>query len=112
MVAIILLLSTTISSAQIKNAKTETVKIYGNCEICKAKIEKAGNIKKTAKVDWNPETGLATITYDTAKTNVNELLKLIALAGYDSDKYLAPSKSYSKLDKCCQYERVAKPAKL
>ena len=31
--------------AQIKNAKTETVKIYGNCGMCETKRENAGNIK-------------------------------------------------------------------
>ena len=47
--AIILLLSVTIASAQIKNSKTETVKIYGNCDMCKSKIETAGNLKKNSK---------------------------------------------------------------
>jgi hypothetical protein len=32
-----------------KNAKTETVKIYGNCGMCKTKIETAGTLKKVAK---------------------------------------------------------------
>lgn len=49
LMAIILLLSVTIASAQIKNSKTETVKIYGNCDMCKSKIETAGNLKKNSK---------------------------------------------------------------
>lgn len=32
--------------AQITNSKTETVKIYGNCGMCEASIEKAGYKKK------------------------------------------------------------------
>ena len=40
------LLSSVNSFAQIKNAKTETVKIYGNCGMCKATIEKAGNVNQ------------------------------------------------------------------
>ena len=63
MIAISVLLSTT-SNAQIKNAKTESVKIYGNCGMCETKIEKAGNIKKIANVDWNQETQMAILTYD------------------------------------------------
>ena len=50
---IAVLLSSINGFAQIKNAKTETVKIYGNCGICKTTIEKAGNVKKVASVDWN-----------------------------------------------------------
>lgn len=96
-------------NAQIKNSKTETVKIYGNCGMCKSTIEKAGNLKKVANVDWNKDTKIATITYDTTKTNQDEILKRIALSGYDSDKFLAPADVYAKLPECCQYERLNKP---
>jgi len=107
MVVICVLLSTT-TNAQIKNATTETVRIYGNCGMCKTTIEKTGNIKKIAKVDWDQDTQMATLTYDTKKTNQDEILKRIALAGYDSDKFLAPDDVYNNLHGCCQYERVAK----
>ena len=108
--ATILLFSFSSCNAQIKNAKTETVKIYGNCEMCEKTIEAAGNVKKVAEVDWNKDSKMATITYDSTKTNQNEILKRIALAGYDSDKFLAPDDVYSKLAGCCQYERVKKTA--
>jgi copper chaperone CopZ len=108
LVAITVLLSFASCNAQIKNAKTETVKIYGNCGMCEKTIEKAGNIKDAAKVDWNVDTKMATITYDSNKTNQDAILKRIALSGYDSDKFLAPDDAYSKLAGCCQYDRVAK----
>lgn len=102
-------LSFTACNAQIKNAKTTTVKIYGNCGMCESTIEKAGNVKKTAQVDWNKDTKTASITYDSTKTNQDEILKRIALVGYDSDKFLAPDDVYAKLPECCLYERVNKP---
>src|SRR5690606_40878193 len=108
-VAITRLLSFTASNAQIKNAKTKTVKIYENCGMCKNTIEKAGNIKKVAQVDWNKDTKTAVLTYDSTKTNQDEILKRIALVGYDSDQFLAPDDVYAKLPECCQYERVNKP---
>lgn len=108
LVAITVLLSFTSCNAQIKNATTETVKIYGNCGMCEKTIEKAGNLKDIAKIDWNVDTKMATITYDTKKTNQNEILKRIALSGYDSDKFLAPDDVYNNLHGCCQYDRVAK----
>jgi copper chaperone CopZ len=110
LMAITLLLSITVANAQIKNAKTETVKIYGNCGMCETTIEKAGNLKKVAQVDWNRDTKMATLTYDSAKTNQDEILKRIALAGYDSEKFLAPDTAYNSLAGCCQYEREAKVA--
>ena len=110
LVAITVLLSFTSCNAQIKNAKTETVKVYGNCDMCEKTIEKAGNLKKIAKVDWNVDTKMATITYDSKVTNQDAILKRIALSGYDSDKFLAPDNAYSKLPGCCQYDRQAKVA--
>lgn len=109
-IAMTLLLSVVVANAQIKNAKTETVKIFGNCGMCEATIEKAGNLKKVAKVDWNATTGMATITYDSKQTNQDEILKRIALAGYDSEKFLAPDDVYNNLHGCCQYDREAKVA--
>lgn len=97
-----------IASAQIKNVKTETVKISGNCGMCKKTIEKAGNLKNIAKVTWNIDTKMAIITYDTKKTNQDEILKRIALSGYDSDKFIATDDAYNNLHGCCQYDRVAK----
>ena len=79
--ATFILLSITINAQKIKNAKTETAKVYGNCGMCKTKIEKAGNIKNSVSVDWNKDTGMATITYDTTKTNKDEILQRIALVG-------------------------------
>ena len=96
-ITIVLLLSVVVSNAQIKNAKTATVKIFGNCAICKATIERAGNLKKIASVDWNKDTKMATITYDAKKTNEDEILKRIALVGYDNPKFLAPEDIYNKL---------------
>jgi copper chaperone CopZ len=110
MTVMILLFSFSLCQAQIKNTKTERVTIYGNCKMCEKTIETAGNIKKVARVDWNKESKLAIITYDTKKTNQDEILKRIALAGYDSDKFLAPDDVYSKLPSCCQYERLKKTA--
>ncbi|MBC7749912.1 MAG: DUF3347 domain-containing protein [Methylotenera sp.] len=110
LMAITLLLSVTFASAQIKNSKTETVKIYGNCDMCKSTIETAGTLKKVAKVEWNKDTKMATLTYDSTKTSQDEILKRVALAGYDSDKFLAPDATYDALHGCCQYEREAKVA--
>jgi hypothetical protein len=104
----IILLSITTTFAQIKNSKTETLKVYGNCEMCKAKIEKAGTQKNVSKTVWNDETAMATITYDAKKTNTDAVLKKIALMGYDSESFLAPDAVYAKLPGCCKYERVKK----
>jgi copper chaperone CopZ len=102
------LLSTSASQAQIKNAKTETMKVYGNCDMCETTIEKAGSKTGLYKTDWNVDTKMATITYDSKKTNANAVLKSIALSGYDNINYLAPDDAYAKLPGRCKYDREKK----
>lgn len=108
---IILLFSFFSSQAQIKNAKTEKVKVYGNCEMCKKVIEKAAEKRGVSKAQWNVETKVLTITFDSKKTNSSAVLKKIANAGYDSEIFTAPDNVYNNLHECCQYDRPRKMKK-
>ena len=108
LMAITILLSASGAHAQIKNAQKETVKISGNCGMCESKIEKAGNVKKVAEVDWNKDTGIATLTYDASKTTSDEILQRIAQVGYDNEKFRASDDVYDNLHGCCQYDRTIK----
>lgn len=101
----LLMLFGILAQAQIVNAKTETVKISGNCGMCKENIETAGNVKNKASVVWNKDKKTATITYDAKKTSKAEVLKRIAQAGYDNESYAASGEAYRKLEMCCQYDR-------
>lgn len=91
--------------AQIKNPKTQIVKVYGNCEMCKEIIESAINKNDVAFGNWDTKTKLLTVKYDAAQTDINQLLKKIAQAGYDNAVYTAPEKAYKNLPQCCQYKR-------
>ncbi|MEO6902160.1 MAG: DUF3347 domain-containing protein [Bacteroidia bacterium] len=105
---LLFVLSITLCNAQIKNSKTETIKIFGNCEMCKSTIEKAGNKKKEASVQWNKDTKMAIISYDSLKTSKSEILKRVALVGYDNELFMSPDDTYANLPGCCQYKRTKK----
>ncbi len=102
------LFTSNLIQAQIKNTTIVTAKVYGNCGMCKTTIEKVGTIKKESKVEWNSETQMAKITYDAKKISVDTILKRIANAGYDNEKYQASDEVYNNLHGCCQYDRVPK----
>ena len=106
----VMLMSFSSSIGQIKNEKTVSEKILGNCGMCKKTIEKAGSVKDIASVNWDKETKTASISYDEVKTNKDEILKRIALSGYDSESFLAPDETYNNLPGCCQYNRENKTA--
>jgi hypothetical protein len=99
------LLSMMSCGSKIENAKTETVKVYGNCGMCEKTIEAAANEKKKVEADWNQDTKMLTVTYDQKATNLDEVLKKIAAAGYDSDKFRSTDEKYKQLHGCCQYDR-------
>jgi hypothetical protein len=103
---IVLIVSSCI--AQTKNTKTDTAHILGNCGMCKSTIEKAANLKNETTLDWNKDTKIAILKYDSLKTTKSEILKRIALVGYDNEAFLAPDDTYAKLSGCCQYEREKK----
>ena len=102
---ITMIFSLTISYAKIKYPKTETFKVFGNCSMCKKTIEKTVKQNKNALGIWNSKSQMLTVTYDSTKTSADEILKRIANAGYDNDKYLAANEVYNNLDACCQYNR-------
>lgn len=104
-----LVIMITIGSAQINNARRDTVHVYGNCGMCESTIEKSALKKNVAEANWDKTTKMAVITYDSTKTNLNEVLKRIADAGYDNEVYTAPDAVYNKLHMCCKYDR--KPQK-
>lgn len=100
----------TVTSTSAQNKKiTESVQINGNCGMCKKTIETAANTK-AAKLAWNADTKTATITYNPKKTSIDEVLKRVAIAGYDNEKYAAQDDVYTNLHGCCQYERAEKLA--
>lgn len=99
-------------SAKVNNSKTITVKVLGNCEMCKQRIESAATVKKQATAKWDEKSHLATITFDSTATTQEEVLKRIAYAGHDNEEFLAPDETYSKLPSCCKYQReLLKPEK-
>lgn len=104
-IAIFLLSSSLYSHAQNTAMTTQTVKISGNCGMCKKTIEKSGN-SADSKVDWNEDNQTAKVSFNAEKTSLDAVLKNIALAGYDNEKYLAPTTTYAELHGCCQYDRT------
>ena len=82
---------------------TATIKVSGNCDMCKSRIEKAAKIDGVTKADWNKETKVLAVTYDPTKINADAIGKKVAAAGHDNEKVKADSKAYDKLPSCCKY---------
>lgn len=86
-------------------SKTETFKVWGKCEMCKARIEKTVKAEGATSADWNVKTNMLTVSIDPAKTNVESLSKKLAVVGHDTEKFKADDKAYNALPMCCKYDR-------
>jgi len=104
-IAILAIAFTTNTNAQTTTAKskTETIKVSGNCDMCKARIEKAAKIDGVSKAEWSKKDKTLTATFDPSKTNMDAIGKKVAAAGHDNDKAKATDVAYDKLPNCCHY---------
>jgi copper chaperone CopZ len=85
--------------------KTDTVKVYGECGMCKNRIQKTLKIDGIINADWGTETKLLVVTYDISKISNDDIQKKIAAVGHDTEKFTAIDSVYQKLPGCCHYER-------
>jgi len=94
-------------SAQKKDPtqKKETLKVWGECGMCKKTIEKAAKDSGATTANWDTESKKLTITYSTAKTSNEKIQQAIAAAGYDTRDLTADNEAYDKLHECCKYDR-------
>lgn len=70
------------------------------------KLSERRGTQKGCQRTMDKNTKMAMLMYDAQKTSQAEILKRIALAGYDSGNFLAPDKADKQLQECCQYDRV------
>ncbi|MCX7728052.1 MAG: ATPase [Bacteroidia bacterium] len=88
------------------NAVVETqVQVWGVCDIAKKKIDSAAKLDGVLSADWNMENKLLTLKYDSTKVSIDNILKNIAMAGFDNERYYADDYAYEQLPDSCKYER-------
>ncbi|MCU7614343.1 TonB-dependent receptor [Chryseobacterium sp. GMJ5] len=79
--------------------------VKGNCESCKARIEKAAKDAGADSASWNAETQTVSLYFDSSKTSSDQILQKIADVGHDNEKYKAADHVYKNLPSCCLYDR-------
>lgn len=94
------------SQAQSETKKKVSFKVYGNCGMCKSKIEAAVTGKAGIyAASWDTKSKKMTVTYNPKKTDLSKIKQKIADVGYDSESHRAKKATYDNLHGCCQYER-------
>ncbi|ALL07376.1 ATPase [Pedobacter sp. PACM 27299] len=98
---------TFLGGAVFAQSKTESIKVLGNCSMCKKTIETSLKVSGVTAANWNTETKMLKVSYDSTKISNDEVQKKVAAVGYDTPKYKAKNEVYDALHGCCQYDREA-----
>ena len=100
-----------ISGQQINNYDTTVqIRVHGNCEQCKDRIEKAVKIKGVHSGNWDIDTKILVISFNPAITSISKIKNKILAAGHDLDDAKAKDITYKGLPACCLYRPDFLPA--
>lgn len=90
---------------------TDTVvlfKVYGACDHCKMRIEKAAKLKGVKSTNWNRGSKMLTLVFKANKTSIEKIKKAIVESGHDLELQKASDAVYQSLPACCKYREVFK----
>ncbi|MWN74862.1 ATPase [Labilibaculum sp. A4] len=105
---IVLVMAFMSSGSVFAQNNAEKFKVSGNCGMCETRIEKAAlEVDGVSVADWNKESQMIDVTFDSSKTDIHKVHMAIAKAGHDTQMHKAKDEVYNKLPGCCQYERGA-----
>ncbi len=88
-----------------KAVTKESIKVWGNCGMCKKTIEKSAKSAGATTANWDEETHVLNVAYSPAKTSNQKIQQSIASSGYDTQDLKADNKAYDNLHGCCKYDR-------
>lgn len=94
-----------INTSTAQTTKTETIKVWGNCGMCKTTIEKAAKKAGAKTANWNEDSKELKVSFSAKKTSSAKIQEAIAKSGYDTQDFTAVNSAYDNLHGCCKYDR-------
>ncbi|MBX3009422.1 MAG: hypothetical protein KF816_15485 [Melioribacteraceae bacterium] len=99
---ILLFVLLSMSNAQDKKVVETDFKVFGNCNMCKNRIEKAVKISEVKFAKWDKKSKMLKVAFESTIT-ADSLQKRIAAVGHDTEKFKANDEVYKNLPGCCLY---------
>ena len=93
------------NQSKAQSNQKDSIKVWGNCGMCKKKIEKAAKSAGAETAVWDVDTHMLALEFTTDKTNTMKIQEAIAKVGYDTQDVTGDNKSYDELHGCCKYDR-------
>ncbi|RLD50708.1 MAG: efflux RND transporter periplasmic adaptor subunit [Bacteroidetes bacterium] len=83
--------------------------VYGNCGMCKDRIETAANsLEGVLIAEWDSDSQMLHLEFNPAMVSTMDVEKAIAAVGHDTEHHSAPDDVYEALPGCCLYDRPGK----
>jgi len=93
------------SEAQLTSLKTDSFQVYGNCEQCKTRIEKAIHEMGIPNATWSVKSKMLVVQFDSLRFDLKTIKQKLAAVGHDTREFQADESIYDKLPACCHYTR-------
>ncbi|MCC6398679.1 MAG: ATPase [Bacteroidetes bacterium] len=103
LLSLVILAATCSTTAQESSVQETQFKVFGNCNMCKARIEKAVKIDGVRFAKWNKSSKMLKVAFDTTAVTADSLRQRIAAVGHDTETFKAPDSVYEGLPGCCLY---------
>ncbi|AJA70439.1 RND family efflux transporter, MFP subunit [Myroides sp. A21] len=94
---------TTAANANLEHAM---LKVKGNCDLCKERIETAAKkVKGVSSATWDVKDKVLHLNFDKKLTSKSAISKAVAKVGHDTELDKATDADYKALHSCYQFER-------
>jgi len=91
------------SPIQDDKIKTSEIKVFGNCGMCKSRIEKALDRNGIKMATWDTKTKMLKVVYNSTKVKETQIHTWISEVGHDTEKAKAKDEVYAVLPFCCLF---------
>lgn len=99
-----------VTEVKVSALSDASFKVYGNCGMCKERIERAArSVKGVIAAEWDETSGMLKIKYRAATVGLDRIHEAIAKVGHDTDHMRTTDAQYESLHHCCKYERTTVP---
>ena len=89
--------------------KMEIFRVAGNCDMCEKRIEEAAkSVDGVSSADWDKETKMLGVVFDTLQTGIHKVHIALAEVGHDTEMHKASDEAYFELPGCCKYGRMSR----
>lgn len=77
--------------------------VSGVCGMCEDRIEKAVDVKGVKMADYDIDTKILNIAFNSEKITEDEIHALLNAVGHDTEKSKASDEQYDAIHGCCKY---------